>query len=155
MSLATTEVRNGTDGRFFANKKFHQEDFSGRDLSNADFRGAQLLECNFNDSNLTGANFTDANCWGSSFIKSKLYKANFTRACLAKCTMDGADCYGMTITLSCDSFEDLTLSDKWVSAWLYFVLMMNVPESLKMKLTEIIGEERVKKYDAVLRRRDI
>jgi hypothetical protein len=132
------------DERRYANKPLQRADFSKMDLANADFRNARLQEADFTESDLSRADFTDANLWGACFRKAKLYKAILKRANLAKCDFEGADLRDITITLNCDTFEDLKLPDKWLKCWLFFPLIMDIPEEMKKKLADIIGSETVK-----------
>lgn len=150
MTSFAQELRNNqTSGKKFANRPLRGMDFSKRngkdkeDLCNADFRNAKLIDAVFDDSDCTGADFTDANCNRASFRNCKLYKATFKRSNLAGCDFEGADLRGITITLSCDTFENLRLPSKWLAAWLFFPMIMDIPEDVKMKLEAIIGPQTV------------
>lgn len=135
-----SEFEKNIDGKHHANRILAGMDFSKRNLANGDFRGAKLMECNFDYADCTGTNFTDANCYGATFRGTKLYKANFTRTNLATAIMDGADMRGVTVTLQCDTFDNLQISSKWWKCWLFFALMMEGGSlEEKAKLEEIIG----------------
>lgn len=151
--------RNGGRGRMAVTDKMDSHksldnrvlvgaDFRGQDLSNARFRNAKLMEADFEEANLTGANFMDANCWGANFKNTILYRATFQRTILTGARFEGADLRSITITLTCDTFDKVQLPKKWLACWLYFPLLMEIPEDLRLKLQEVIGMDRVKALDA-------
>lgn len=140
------------NGRGYANKRFYQKDFSGQNLANSDFRGAHLVECIFDGADLTSANLTDANCYGATFRGTRMYRTNLTRTILANTIMEPADLFGATVTLTCDTFEGMQLSDKYLSMWIFLATIMNIDEGLRMKLEEIIGKDRVEFFRKVQKR---
>lgn len=150
--LGNTTVAEEEAGKHYANKKYYQRSFKDQDLSNADFRGAHLVECNFNGSDLSYANLTDANCMGSSFVDARMYRINLMRANLAKTTVDPLDLFGATVTLTCDTFEDMKLSPKYRAFWIYLASLFVAPEGEKMKLREIIGPETYEFFERVRKR---
>ena len=138
------KLKTHPDGKKFANRPLQHADFSEYELCNADFRNAKLQETVFDGSDLTCADFSDANCWGASFRGAKCYKATFKKAILTGCDFDEADIRGITITLGCDTFENVKLPKKWLMCWLFFPLLMDIPEDVKLKLEDIIGPQTVK-----------
>ena len=136
------------DGKHYANMKLRGKSFAGRDLSNADFRGAELIECDFTGCNLSCAKFTGANCWGANFTRARLYKANFAQAILTRANFNAADVRGITLTMSCDTFEDIQISKKWLNGLLFMVSLADIPEDVQKKIHEIIGEEELKIWQA-------
>lgn len=147
LAVMDQQVGRIDNSKSFDNRVLEGEDFRGRELSNARFRNAKLMQANFEGADLTGANFTDANCWGANFKDAKLYKATFQRAVLTGCNFEGADLRNVTITLTCDTFDKIKLSKKWLACWLWFPMLMDSPEDLREKLREVIGPERVKALD--------
>ncbi len=105
------------------------KDFSGLDLSGVVFRRADLYRSCFASSDLAGAvfdscfaaeaDFSRANCPQLQARATSFYRANFTGANLResllwKCVLAGADLRGaevkqITITLDCNSFEEVIL----------------------------------------------
>ena len=132
------------DGKHFANKKLRGKVFTGRMLANADFRGAELIECIFDNCDLTGAKFHGANCYGASFKKAKCYKTNFTQAILTRADFDAADLRGITITMSCDTFDSVKLPKKWRGAFAFMLAITDLPVDDQKKLEEFIGPEEFK-----------
>jgi len=137
-----------------ANRKYYREDFSGLDLSNADFRNATVTECNLQNVNLSYANMENANCWGSDFTGAILYRANFKDAVLANTKMHPKDCFGMTLTLTCDAVDRMQVSDKIMTMWLYMATMMKPEtEETSSKIIEVIGKEHFEKLQGMFQTR--
>jgi uncharacterized protein YjbI with pentapeptide repeats len=104
-------------------------DFSGKDLAGSEFEGADLYCASFDSANLTGAvflncfaaeaSFKQANCAGLRAIKTNFYRSDFSGADLSdallwKCVLASADLRGatlrrLTMTLDCNSYEELRL----------------------------------------------
>lgn len=148
-----TITKNGTnkEGKVHINRKFYDEDFSNRDLTHADFRGCTLVNCNFDNSDLSYANFDGANCYRSTFRQSRLYHASFKDANLSETDLDPRDMFGMSISVSCDTFDKMKLGKIWLAAWLYLPMLATIPDSTRKRLeetlNELIGEERVKSLE--------
>ena len=120
------------DRKQFANYKFaHGCSFEGKDLVHADFRGAALVHCNFKGADLSYANLEGANCYGADFTDAKLYKTNFRDATLAKTIMHPRDAFGITLTMTCDTFEGMDVSNKWNVQWFFLTLMMKQEEAIE------------------------
>lgn len=140
----------------YANQKLGGMDFSGQSLVNCDFRGTTLSEANFKGADLSYANLEGANCWGADFTDAKLYHTNFRDAVLARSIMKPRDCFCVTLTLSCDSVENMQINEKFWYAWLMMALLMKAPDDVAAeKLKEVIGLERYERYIAVFRERVI
>ena len=130
------------------NRKYYDKDFSNQDLSHADFRGATLVNCNFDCANLSYATFEGANCWRSTFRQAKLYRTSFKDAVTAETIMDPQDMFGLTISVSCDTFDRMTLGKTWLAAWLYLPMLGTLPDGIREQLqgvlVSLVGEERFK-----------
>ena len=129
----------------FYNQKFYRTSFAEQDLSYADFRCASLIECDFSKSNLSYANFEGANCREANFTGSILYRANFKDAALAGSLFEPKDAFGMTITLSCETVDQMKIGKIWWFVWLMLALRMQVPlpeEDMELKIINAIGRER-------------
>lgn len=137
------------DHRFRA-MKLMGADFSNKDLKNYDFRGASLIEADFTGSDLTYANLDGANCYATKFDRTILHRTNFANANLSEASMmDVQDCYGVTITLECKSFQGLKLSPGWWWGWIFYALLMSpqatpsfIPEKMKDELRALMGADR-------------
>jgi len=126
----------------FTNRKFFNKDFTDLDLSNADFRGATLCECNFSRSDLTKADFRGANLWGADLTDTIMYKTDFKDAILARSIFAPKRIFGVTISISCDTFEGMKISRTAWLYWLYMPLMMEAPDSeIAGRLRTAIGED--------------
>ena len=143
----------------FVNKRFYDQSFERQELVHADFRGATLANCNFDHADLSYASFEGANCYGSSFRQTRLYRTNFKDAVLAETIMDPRDMFGLTLTLTCDTFDRAKLSGIWPVAWLYMITLAEMPKELHEKvialLVDHIGEERYKGLEKAFRERSI
>jgi len=116
------------------------KDFSGMDFAGMVFEGADLYRASFAGANLTGASFLDCFAAEADFthvngsqiraIRSNFYRSNFggadlSEALLWNCVLAGADLRGatvrrVTITLDCNSYEELRL-DRSASAELAYL----------------------------------
>ena len=147
------------EGKVFINRKFYDHDFSGKDLTHSDFRGATLVNCNFNHADLSYANFESANCYRSSFVQAKCYHTNFKDAVLAETKMDPRDMFGMTISVSCDTFDRIQLGNIWLAAWIFLPTLGELPDNMKERmrglLKEMMGEERVVAMERIFANRQI
>lgn len=154
--MKTENAARETTLRRSANKRFFREDFSGLNLSNADFRHATVLECNFTGTDLSYANFENANCWGSNFQDSNLYRTNMKDAVLASTRMHPRDCFGMTITLTCDTVDKMDINERFWIYWLYMATMMKPPsEEYRIKLVGVIGDEMYAKLQRLFKERQV
>lgn len=115
-------------------------DFSRRNLAGAVFDGADLYRATFDGANLNGTaflscfaaetSFKQANCAQLQAIKTNFYRAGFSGADLSdallwSCVLAGADLRcarlrRLTVTLDCNSFEELRL-DRSTSAELAYL----------------------------------
>ena len=136
------------------NKRYYRDDFRGLNLSGACFRNGTLVECNFSGADLSYANFENANCWGSNFENAVLYRTNFKDAILASTIMKPRDCFGMTVTLTCNTIEKMEISDKFLLYWLFMGSKMT-PESqdLANQVIAAIGAENYVKLGKLFRER--
>lgn len=151
--------RPDKEGKVFINRKFYDVDFSDRDLTHADFRGTTLVNCNFDNSDLSYASFEGANCYRSSFRQTKLYHTSFKDAVLAETKMDPRDMFGMTLSVSCDTFDGIELGPIWLAAWVFLPTLGNLPteirEELQGVLKKMLGEERLKALERIFANRQI
>lgn len=147
------------EGKVFINRKFYDADFSTRDLTHADFRGSTVVSCNFDNADLSYANFEGANCYRSSFRQTKLYHTSFKDAVLAETKMDPRDMFGMTISVSCDTFDRIELGSIWLAAWIFLPTLGELQPGLKDELQDVLkkmlGEERLKALERIFANRQI
>lgn len=140
-----------------ARGRFYQEDFSGLNLQNADFRNATLTECNFSGANLSYANLENANCWGSDFTDAVLYRTNFKDAVLARTVMMPKDCFGITITLTCDTLDRMAVNEKILNYWLYMATTMKpeTEEAFDKIVLAMGGPETYEKFKRLFKERTV
>ena len=155
MSSYTVQIAEKLTGQ-----RFEGRDFSGQDLSKKDMRGSIFTGCNFDNTNLT-----DANCEGSDFSSATFRKALMTRANFGKCKLANSvfepdDCYGITLTMDCMTFQGMHIGQLWWYGWL--VLMASaepkatpVQGSLKGSLIAVIGADRYIKLRELFKRRQV
>jgi len=137
------QMKEAPHGKIFQNQKFYRLSFKNRDLANAKFQGAALIGCDFSGADLSFANFEGANCWEANFTGAKLYATNFKDAILAKSIMHPKDCFRMTITLCCDTVEQMDIDEKWQTVWLFLSLKMKLPsDDLAQAVIGVIGREK-------------
>lgn len=106
-----------------------KRDFSGQDLTGAFFRDADVCQASFIGAKLEDAfflncfaaecSFEKANCTRMQAAETNFYRcafreANLTEATLWRCVLAGADLRGaelkwLTVTLDCNSFEEVRL----------------------------------------------
>lgn len=143
-----------------ARKKFSNHNFSGRDLSKHDLSYSLFHFCNFDRANLTEADCTGSDFLGSSFVDSICYRTNFKDARLMGTVFRPKEAFGITVTLQCDTFRGMQVSQLWWYGWLT-LLTMTVPEgrpaqeSVKDRLVGLIGAERYLRLKIMFRRREL
>lgn len=146
-----SELKQVNDKRF-ANKKFFGKDFSGMDLSNADFRSATLIECDFTGSDLSHALFNGANCYGANFTDAILHRTSFENAILARANFAPKKMFGVTITLTCDTFDKMKVSRTALLYWMFIATMMEAPdEEMQNRIVSSMGEDTYKALSKVFR----
>jgi uncharacterized protein YjbI with pentapeptide repeats len=136
-----------------SNKKFQNMDFSKLKLPYADFRLASLINCKFVDTDLKFANFQGANCFGCDFTGANLYRANMGSCCLENAIFKPRDCYGITITLNCETYAGMEVDDTWLKVWWFIPAVMRIPEPARDKLIQFLGSKTYLKYKQVFDRR--
>lgn len=124
--------------KVWLNRKCYDTDFSNKDLTHADFRGSTLVNCNFDSSDLSYANFEGANCHGSTFRQSNLYHTSFKDADLTLCIIDPRNAYGATVSLTCGTFDRVTIGSNWMAAWLYYPLVATIPDDVRQDVKAML-----------------
>ena len=142
-------------------QKFYGVDFSGKNLAKKKMRQSLFMSCKFD-----GADMTEADCEGSEFVGSTFrdticYRTNFKDAKLAGTIFEPKDAFGMTITLQCQTFNNMKISALWFYAWLIFGSLMTplkLPaggENLMDGIIAAIGAERYVKLRSMFAKRDL
>lgn len=136
-------------------------DFAGCELAGAVFRDADLYRVSFAGANLEGASFTScfaaeasfekARCAGLQAMCTSFYRASFraadlTDALLWKCVLADGDFRGasvkrLTLTLDCNSFENIQL-DRATSAELAY-LFGRARSPLTQRWLDILGDRNL------------
>lgn len=141
-------------------KAFTQIDFSDQDLRGKDFSHGVYTRCNFDRANLSSVNCEGSDFIGSTFRQTICHRTNFKDARLGATVFEPSDAYGITITLACQTFINMKVSQLWWYCWLILLSMMQpaqepITENLKDKLIAMIGAVRYVKLKAMFDRRDV
>lgn len=133
----------------YANGRYYKGDFRGKDLSNADMRGAILIDADFTGADLKYANLNGTKCYGANFTDANIFRTSFQDATLAKSIMKPKSCYGITLTMVCDTVDEMKVNKNLWLSWVYMALMMEPddPECQEMQraLKTVLGTH----YDAL------
>lgn len=140
--------------------RFEGTSFEGQDLRGKDLSGSIYLNCNFDNADLTEANCSRCDFTCSSFRHTLLTRTNFAQSKLACTVFEPNDCYGMTITLECRTFQNATIGQIHWYSWLMFLASMMpvavpVKDNLRDNLVALIGAERYVKLKAMFARREL
>lgn len=142
-------------------KNYVDEDFSGKDFRGESLSGAVYHQCSFDGANLSEVDCSYSDFSGSTFRNTNCYRTNFAHSKLAATVFEPSDCYGMTMTFECKTFENMRISQLYWYSWLMFAASM-VPASGPVKddiksllIGGVIGAERYIKLRDLFRRRDM
>ena len=141
-------------------KKYYNQNFAGKDLSHKKMRSSFFYRCNFDNSDMSHTDAEGSEFVGCSFVDTTCYFTNFKDAKLAGNIFKPKDAYGMTLTMSCKTFEGMETKQLWWFAMLVFATMM-VPErepsneDLNAKLIAMIGADRYIKLRSMFSKREI
>lgn len=157
---ATQQVRLSLGTIDMCRQKFYSQDFSGLDLTNKKMRQSMFMNCKFDGANLTEADCEGSDFFGSSFRETICYRTNFKDAKLAGTLFEPKDCFGMTITMQCQTFDGMRVSPIWLYGWLIFATMMRpvkmpAGEDLMNGVIAAIGAERYVKLRSMFTKRDL
>jgi hypothetical protein len=135
-------------------------DFAGQDLSGKNLSHSVFTKCSFDDANLTDAVCENSSFPGCTFRNTICYRTSFKNSKLTGVVFEPRDAYGMTISLSCDTFRGMRVSQLWYLAWLLFATQMEparepVKENLKDRVIAAIGAERYVKLARLFQRREL
>jgi len=138
-----------------------KKDFSGQDLAGTLFRDADLCQASFVGVNLEDAfflncfaaecSFEKANCTRMQAAESNFYRGNFrdanlTEALLWRCVLAGADLRGaelkhLTVTLDCNSFEEVLLDRATGAELTYLFSRARSPQ--RERWLEVLGDREL------------
>jgi hypothetical protein len=140
-------------------QKIYNRDFSGQDLSHSRLKNSLFHNCNFDRANLTEADCEGSEFYGSTFRDTICYRTNFKDAKLAMTVFEPKDCFGMTMTMACKTYDGMKISPIWWHAWLMFMLMMQPSgkESIDLKnnIISLLGQEKYLKLKQMFSKREI
>lgn len=133
------------------------EDFTGQDLRMRRMDHQIYVRCVFDHAILPkDCSFTEfRQC---SFKGTDCREVNFMHSVFPACVFEPEDCYGMTITITCKTFENLHVSQLWFYLWLMMAAAMRpaaepVQADLRELLISFIGQDRYRKLQLLLVRR--
>lgn len=135
-------------------------DFTGQNLRGRKLNHSKFIACNFDKADLTEANCEWCDFTGSTFRDTMCTRTNFKDARLVGTVFEPKDCYGMTITLQCQTFQGMKISQLHWYSWLILASMMTpasgpVKGDLTDRLINAIGAERYVKMKNLFRNREI
>lgn len=145
------------DLKELSKKRFYSVDFSKQDLRGARMRQSLFHNCNFDEADLTEADCSGSDFQGSSFDQTNCYRTNFKDAVLAGTKFNPRDCFGMTLTLQCRTFQGTRVGALWFYAWLLFATMMHPyggETDMVDRVKIAIGPERWAKLRAMFGKRE-
>lgn len=140
-------------------KKLYSQDFSGQNLSHAKMRNSLFHRCIFDNADMTEADCEGSEFFGSTFRQTICYRTNFKDAKLAGTVFEPKDCFGITLTLQCKTFEGMKVTALWWMMWGMFLTLMK-PEKLNNedlvdRAILMIGPERYLKLKSMLLKREM
>lgn len=96
-------------GAFFHDANLCQASFAGAKLEDAFFLNCFAAECSFEKANCARLQAAETNFYRSMFREANLTKATLWRCVLAGADLRGAELKRLTVTLDCNSFEEVRL----------------------------------------------
>lgn len=141
-------------------QRFEKVDFSNQDLEKADLSFSVFTSCNFDGANLNEANCEGTDFTGSTFRRTKMYRLNGRNAKFAATVFEPIDCYQITLTFSCETFQGCHIGQLWFYAVLTMWASMwpalgPVKEPLRDNLIALIGAQRYVKLKQMLQARQM
>jgi hypothetical protein len=110
-----------------SNKKFYNQNFRGADFNKRDMRRSTFMYCTFDGADMSEADCTGSEFYGSSFRETNCRATNFKDANLHATLFEPSDCYGMTLTFNCSTFQDVKISRVWWDAFLFCLCGLMIP----------------------------
>jgi len=141
-------------------QRFEKVDFSGQDLEKADLSFSVFHGCNFDGANMSESNCEGCDFTGSTFRRTKMYRLNGRNAKFAATIFEPIDCYGITLTFDCLTFQSVHIGQLWWYAILSMIASMwpapaPVKEPLRDNLIALIGAQRYVKLKQMLQARQL
>jgi uncharacterized protein YjbI with pentapeptide repeats len=154
------ELKQDYRGQDLSRKKMYGIDFSGQDLSRLKMRQSLFHHCNFDNADMTETDCEGSEFFGSTFRETVMYRTNCRDAKLALTVFEPKDCFGITLTLQCKTFDKMKVSPMWWYVFLMFGALMlpgsvKDTEELQNRLIQCIGSERYVRLRALLAKREI
>lgn len=154
------ETKKEYRGRDLSRQRFYQVDFSSQDLSKLKLRQSLFHRCNFDAADMTETDCEGSEFFGSTFRNTVMYRTNCKDAKLAGCVFEPKDCFGITVTLQCKTFDKMKVSPMWWYVWMCFAGLM-LPgsvrecEELQNRLIQAVGPERYVRLTTLMSKREI
>lgn len=157
MSTAVTIVDQPED---LCRKRFYNRDFKGKNLVKRKLRQSLFMQCNFDEADMSEADCEGSEFFGSTFRNTICYRTNFKDAKLAGTLFEPKDCFGITLTLQCKTFDGMKVSPLWWWGWIFFGTMLHPltklgQDDLRDGLIAHIGTERYLKLVSMFGKRDM
>jgi len=147
-----------------------RKDFSDQDLARVHFRDADLYQASFAGSNLEAAvfencfaaeaTFQKANCAGLCALHTNFYRASFAganlrNALLRNCVLAGADLRAadlrrVSLTLDCNSFEELQIDCATSAELAYLFGRARSPH--RQRWLDVVGDRHLPRLEHIFAR---
>jgi hypothetical protein len=116
--------------------------------------------CNFDRADMTEADCEGSEFIGSSFRDTVMYRTNCRDAQLAGTVFEPRDCFGLTLTMQCKTFDKMKVSPMWWYSFIAFAALMlpgsvKEQEDLLNRLIQCIGPERYVRLRTLLAKREL
>lgn len=144
----------------YSHKAFRGEDFSFLELAGKDLSHSVFENCCFDHADLSYADCSNSVFTGSTFRLTNCYHTNFIDSKMAGTVFAPKDAYGMKVSLTCETFRGMQVSQLWFFALLYFAGLtrsseLTDKENLREKLIAVIGAKRWGRMTQLFRTREL
>ena len=124
-SASTPKFKSDFRTANLCSKKIYHQDFRNQDLSKLKMRNSLFYTCDFSNADMTETDCTESEFFGSKFNDTICYRTNFTDAKLAGSIFLPKDAYGITLSMTCRTFDGMKVSPLWWFALATFLTMMH------------------------------
>lgn len=123
-------------------------------------RQSLFHRCNFDNADMTETDCEGSEFSGSTFRNTSMYRTNCKDALLAGTVFEPRDCFGITLTMQCKTFDKMKVSKMWWYTFIMFGALMiaeNVKENeaLQTALIQCVGPDRYLRLKTLLAKREI
>lgn len=154
------EFKQEYRGKDLSRQRFYSVDFSGQNLSRMRMRQSLFQRCNFDNADMTETDCEGSEFFGSTFRDTVMYRTNCKDAKLAATVFEPKDCFGITLTLQCKTFDKMKVTPMWWYVFLMFATLMlpgsvKEQEELQNRLIQAVGPDRYVRLRTLLTKREL